>query len=812
VARRLVNAPIFTLVTLLTIGIGVGANTAIFSVVDGVLLKPLPYPEPERLVSVMQTAPGLNIKDLNISPPDYFTFRDENTTFESFGIWQSNRVTVTGLGEPEQVRSLSMTEGVLNALRVPPVLGRWFTAQDDTFGNPETVILTHDYWQRKFGGNGSAIGQTLRVDGELRQIVGVMPESFRFLDRKADLILPFQFDRSKVRLGNFSYTGIARLKPGVSIAQASEDVRRMMPRVLTRFPSPAGFTVKSFEAARIAPNLRPSKQDIVGDLGKVLWVLMGSIGLVLLIACANVANLLLVRVDARQQELGVRAALGASSRQIGGELLLESLLLGSLGGAAGLGIAYGALRLLVSIAPASLPRLESITIDVPALLFTFAISFAAALLFGIIPVMKYAGASVTSALRAGGRTLSQSKEAHGARNTLVIAQVALCVVLVISAGLMIRTFQALRRVEPGFSGPEQLQVFFVFIPEAQVKETDRVLRMLQQILDKVSQVPGVETAGFANSVPTDGNNTTDVLFIEGRDYAQGQIPPVRQFKYVAPGFFKAMSTRLVAGRDYNWGEIYAGRNVSIISENLARELWHDPQTAIGKRIREGAKDAWWEIVGVVQDVHLNGPDRPAPAIVYEPAMVTVFWANPTFVTRSAAFAIRSSRAGSAGFLKEIQQAVWSVNPDLPLAGVRTMKELYRESMARSSFTLVMLAIAGGMALLLGIVGIYGVISYSVSQRTREMGIRIALGARPGELKAMVMGNGLSLAAIGVALGLIGAATVTRVMSSFLFGVNSVDPLTYIIVSAGLLAIAAGASYLPAHRVSAIDPIEALRAE
>jgi putative ABC transport system permease protein len=427
-------------------------------------------------------------------------------------------------------------------------------------------------------------------------------------------------------------------------------------------------------------------------------------------------------------------------------------------------------------------------------------------------VIKYAGASVTSALRAGGRTLSQSKEARGARNTLVIAQVALCVVLVISAGLMIRTFQALRQVEPGFSGPERLQVFWVYIPEAQVKENDRVLRMLQQMLDKVSAVPGVESAGFANSVPTDGNTSTDVLFVEGRDYPEGQLPPIRNFKYVAPGYFKAMGTRLVAGRDYTWDEIYARRDVSMISENMARELWHDPPAAVGKRIREGAKEPWREIVGVVQDVHLNGADRPAPAIVYDPALLNVFWANPTFVTRNAAFAIRSPRAGSAGFLKEIQQAVWSVNPDLPLATARTMEDLYRGSMARSSFALVMLAIAGGMALLLGVVGIYGVISYSVSQRTRELGIRIALGARPAELKTMVVGNGLSLAAIGVALGLIAAAAVSRVMGSLLFGVSATDPVTYLAVALGLLAVAAGASYLPAHRASAVNPVEALRAE
>lgn len=812
VVRRLVRAPMFTVVTLLTIAIGVGANSAIFSVTNGVLLKPLPYPEPERLVSVWQTAPGIGITDLEASPSDYFTFREENRTFQQFGIWTGDSVSVTGLAAPEQVQGLDVTSGTLEALGVQPTVGRWFTLKDETHGSPETVILTYSYWQRKFGGDPSVIGRRIVADGKAREIIGVMPQTFRFLDEKPDLIFPFQFERAKVSLGNFSYRSIARLKPGITLAQANADVARMIPMVNAKFPPPPGFSVKLFEDAHIQPSLRPLKQDVIGDLGKVLWVLMASIGVVLLIACANVANLLLVRAEGRQQELSIRTALGAGSAQIAREFLVESVFLGALGGAAGLGLAYGALRLLVGLAPASLPRLEDITLDPLVLLFTFALSLVAGVLFGLMPVLKFAAPNVMAALRAGGRTLSQSKETHRARNALVVLQVALAAILLISAGLMIRTFQALRNVQPGFTGPRELQTLAVFIPESQVKEPDRVVRMQQEILRKISAIPGVTSAAFANSVPTDGNNSTDVLYAEDRLYAEGKVPPLRRFKFIAPGFFQTMGTRLIAGRNITWTDIYDQRLVVMVSENMARELWRDPAAAIGKRIREGMKDPWREIVGVVADIRSDGADQKAPTTVYWPVMMKSFWGDETFVQRRAVFAVRSRRAGSESFIKEIRQAVWSVNPDVPLAGIRTMEQVYRGSMARSSFTLAMLAIAGGMALLLGIVGIYGVISYSVSQRTREIGIRIALGAQGAGLKAMVVRHGVLLAAVGVALGLMTAAALTRVLSSLLFEVSPVDPATYCAVSAGLLAAAAAASYIPAHRASVVNPVEALRAE
>ncbi len=812
VLRRLMRSPIFTAVTLATVAIGIGANSAIFSVVNGVLLKPLPYVNAERLVGVWQSAPGIGINELQLSFSDYFTFLDENRSFQELGLWNGNSVSITGLGAPEQIQSLDVTSGILPALGVQPAIGRWFSAKDDSPGSPATVILTYGYWTRKFGGDASAIGRRIVADGEAKEIIGVMPQNFRFLDQKPDLIVPFQSDRSKATLGNFSFQGIARLKPGVSLAQANLDLARMIPIVNTKFPPPPGFSVKLFEDVKVLPDVHPLKQDVIGDLGRVLWVLMGSIGVVLLIACANVANLLLVRAEGRQQELAIRSSLGANWTEIARELLMESVFLGVAGGVLGLGLAYAGLKVLVSIAPASLPRLQDISIDPRVLLFTLAISLVAGLLFGLIPVLKYGAPSMASVLRAGGRTLSQSKERHRVRNTLVVLQVALALVLLISSGLMIRTFQALQHVQPGFTNAGQLQTIRIYIPDAQVKEPERVARMLQEMQQKISEIPGVSSASFANWVPTDGNNSNDLLYAEDRTYREGEIPPIRRFHYVAPGFFQTIGTRLIAGRDYTWTDIQDKRNVVLISENLARELWRDPSAALGKRIREGMKDDWREIIGVVQNIRDDGADQKPPASVFWPVMMKNIYDEPTVVQRRAVFAIRSTRAGSESFLKEIRQAIWSVNANLPLTGIRTMEEVYRGSMARSSFTLVMLAIAGSMALLLGVVGIYGVISYSVSQRTREIGIRIALGAQPLTLRTMVVRHGVLLASIGVAFGLAGAAALTRLMSSFLFDVSAVDPITYGAVSVGLLVAAAAASYIPAHKASSLNPVEALRAE
>jgi putative ABC transport system permease protein len=810
VFRRLMRSPSFTAITLATLAIGIGANTAIFSVVNTVLLRPLPYPNPDRLVGVWHTAPGIKIKQLNASPSSYFTYREEGRSFEKLALWDRMVAGVTGSGEPEQVVGLGVTEDTLAVLGVQPIAGRWFTHKDDSPGSPETVILSYEYWQRRFGGSPSAIGRRLIVGGKAREVIGVMPRGFRFLDLKPALILPLQLDRSKQFLGDFSYQSVARLKPGMTIAQANTDVARMLPMMEQKFPPP-GFSSKMFDDARIGPDVHPFKQDLVGDVGSVLWVLMGTIGMVLLIACANVANLLLVR-ESRQQELAIRAALGAGWSRIARELLVESVILGVAGGALGIAFAYAALRLLVALGPSSVPRLDQISIDAPVLLFTLALSLLAGLPFGLIPVWKYARAPLATGLRDGGRALSQGRERRRARSVLVVVQVALALVLLISSGLMIRTFQALNRVDPGFTRPGEILTMGIAIPETLIKDAGQAARVDQEILRKLSEIPAVSAVALSNAMTMEGSQTNDLLFTADRTYTELKLPPIRRFKFISPGFFATVGRKMVAGRDLTWTDINDKRPVVLLSENLAREYWRDPATALGKRVRESPKDEWREVIGVVANEHDDGVNQEAPAIVYWPYYMNRFWTDSPSVRRFLVFAVRSPRTGTAGFLKEIQQAVWSVNPDLPLANVRTLEDIAKKSMARTSFTLVMLALAGAMAMLLGLVGIYGVISYSVSQRTREIGIRLALGAREQVVTRMFLRHAPLLTAIGVIFGLAAATALMRLMASLLFEVSPVDPVTYTAVAAALVVAALAASYLPARRVMAVDPVEALRAE
>jgi len=813
VFRRLRRAPMFTAVTVITLAAGIGGNTVVFSVLEGVLLKPLPYPRTEELVGVWHNAPGLQITDLNMSPSNYFVYREQGKTLQDIGMYQRDSVSVTGVAEPEQVPAMVVTDGTLPLLGIPPMLGRTFTKEDDTPGTPETVVLTYGYWRHKFGGDPSAVGKTLIVDGKSRRIIGVMPQRFRFLDDDDLAVLtPFQFDRHKVFLGNFSFEALGRLKPGATLEQLNADVARMLPIVMSTFPAPPGFSLKLFQDAHIGPNVRPLKRDVVGDAGSVLWVLMGSIGMVLLIACANVANLLLVRVEGRRQELALRAALGASWGRIAGELWLESLTLGLLSSLLGLGLAWGALRALVVLAPDGLPRVHDIGIDGPVLLFTAAIAVFTSLLFGAIPVFKYAGAQLSTGIREGGRSLSQSREQHRARSVLVVVQVSLALVLLICSGLMIRTFRAMTKVNPGFSRAAELQTFRISIPGAQVKDPEPVIRMEEEILHKVEAVPGVSSVAVSTAIPMDQNGWHDPIFVEGRTYADGELPPLRAFKFVSPGFLATMGTPLVVGRDFTWTDTYKKLPVAMVSENIAREYWHDPAAALGKRIRVSTKDDWREIIGVVGNIYYDGVSKPATSAAYWPLLLDNFESDTTRASREVAVVFRTSRAGSESLMTEVRQSVWSVNPNLPLANVHTVAYFYKRSMARTSFTLVMLGVAGAMALLLGVVGIYGVIAYSVSQRRREIGIRMALGAQQPTLTGMFVCHGLFLTGIGVACGLVVAVIIMRLVSTLLFNVNPTDPLTYVAVSAGLIATAFLASYLPSRRAATVDPVEALRAE
>jgi predicted permease len=672
-------------------------------------------------------------------------------------------------------------------------------------------MLTHGYWQRRFGGADNVVGRSITVDGNPVEIVGVLPASFRFLRSNASILMPFQFDRANMWVGNFSYRGVARLRPGVTLEQANADIARMIPMVPQNFPLPPGFTMEMFREIRLGPNLRPLSADVIGDVGRVLWILLGTVGIVLLIACANVANLFLVQAEGRQQELAVRTALGASRGRIARELLGESLLLALAGGAIGLLLARAGIALLVHLAPAGLPRLEEIGLDWTVLLFTLGASGVAALLFGLVPVIRFGTPSVT-ALKEGGRSASDGRDRHRARNILATAEIALALVLLVVSGLMVRTFVALRSVDPGFRNPEAVQTFRISVPEAVVADPAAVVRTHEQIVAALERVPGVESVGLSSSLTLDGNNSNDPIFAEGITAEGGPMPPLRRFKWIGPGYLETMGNRLVAGRTIAWEDIEGRRPVAMISEGFARELYGSPAGAIGRRIRETPQNPWREIVGVAGDERDNGLHEPAPTTVYWPMAMERFWHMESYVSRSMGYAVRTSRAGSPTLLAELQRAVWSVNPALPVANPRTLADIRASSMAQTSFALTMLGIAAVVALLLGLVGIYGVIACVAAQRTREIGVRMALGAQARDVARLFLAHGVKIVVAGVAIGLVAAAGVTRVMSALLFGVQAVDPLTYAAMALALAAVALVATWLPARRAAKLDPMVALRTD
>jgi predicted permease len=816
--RSLCGRPAFTFSAVLTLALGIGATSAIFSVVYCVLIQPLPYPNADELVRIRHSARG-ELGGADFDPTMYFTYRDENRTFASFGLWQEGSATLTDRSEPERVSALRVTDGTLQALGVRPMRGRWFTESEHGPGTqgPAAVILSHAIWQRRFGGDEAIVGGQLSIDSRPAEVVGVMPPDFRFLDStpQPELIVALRLDPAVLQItGALNYRGLARLRPGVTPAEAHADVERMLSIWPDAWPLRAdvGVTREALTNFRLTPVIRPLKDDVVGGVAGMLWVLMGAVGAVLLVACANIANLMLVRADARRQEFVVRATLGAVPARIARELLVESSSIGAAGSVLGLVLAYLGLQVLVAIGPSNLPRLQEIGLHWPVLAFTVAVSLAATLVFGSLTILNHAR-HIGTAVTVGARGSTAGRERSATRNGLVVVQVALAFVLVLSAALMIRTFQKLRDVDPGFAEPESIQTARIWVPNVMAADPEAYTRMQRAILDQIAALPGVASAGFASLLPMEAPPIKPPIVVEGQTLAAGETPAFRGHKFVSPGYFAAMGTRIIAGRDVTWNDIEAGGRVALISEDFARELSAEPAGALGKRIRTFFEtDAWREVIGVVQSVHEAGLYDEASSFVYWPVLVEDMWGAPRVGTQAAAFVIRSERAGTASFTDEVRQAVWSVNGSVSVTAERTMQNVYAGSLARTSFVLVMLAIAGGMSLLLGIVGIYGVIAYVVSQRTREIGIRTALGAQPRQLEKMFLLHGLRLAGVGVMAGLVAAAALGRSMSSLLFGITPLDPAAYVAAVVIIAAAATVATIVPARRAAAIDPMQTLRAE
>jgi predicted permease len=808
----------FTVVAVLTLALGIGANTAIFSLVNGILLKPLPFDEPNDLVGVWHMAPGLDFNLLNQAPALHFTYLEEARSFAELGIWDNDFASVTGLAEPEEVEMMLVTAGTFRALRLEPLLGRRFLIEDEDPESPLTVILSYDYWQTRFGGDAGVLGRTLTVESRSREIIGVLGSDVRFLDFDPAFYLPFSFDESQRLAWDFSYQALARLAPGVSLAQAKADLARLLPLAVERFPG-EWVNHDLLEQGQFAPDVRPLRADVVRDVGEVLWVLQGAVGIILLIACANVANLFLVRSEGREREMAVRAAMGAGRSRIAREFLTESILLGGIGGIGGIALAYGGLELLRSLGSVELPRLADVSLDSGVLLFALSISLFSGVFFGLFPILKFRWGTLSNALREGGRSLSSGKERHRARNTLVVAQIALALLLLVGSGLLIRTFQVLRNVDPGFRAAEEVLTVRLSIPEAQVEDPLEVVQTHRLIAERINRIPGVSSVGSSSSVTMDRWNSNNPVYVEEFPVPEGQTPELRRYKYVSDSYFETMQIPLLAGRALNWRDSDELNRAVVVTENFAREYWGSATAAVGKRIATiRTPQNWFEIVGVSGNVRDDGVDRDPTSAVYWPMRLRSPWASSpeeadaAFARRSMNYTIRSARVGSPEFLAEVREAIWGVNPNLPLADVRTLDEILDSSMGRTSFTLIMLGIAAAVALLLGTIGIYGVISYIVSQRTRELGVRLALGANASDVRKMVLKHGLILCACGILIGLGAAFGLTRLMGALLYGVNPVDPVTFGLVAVALTIVALVASYVPAARAAGIDPVEAIRYE
>lgn len=796
-ARVLWKRPAFSALAIGTIALGIGATTAMFSVVYGVLLKPLPFDEPDRLVALEDLAPGFTVAGpVFLGHATYFTYRDNTRVFEDIGLWQMTRMSLLEHNTPEQVQVLNVTDGLLPLLRVSPALGRLIKKEDDVPSAPRRVLLTYGCWQRRFGGARDVLGRLLVMDGNPYEIIGVLPQSLNFLDKNPEMVLPMRLDRATAFVGDFGLPAVARLKPHVTLEQANADVNRMIPLIPEEFPLLTGLTRQRWDSVGLTANVRPLAETVVGNMSRPLWILLGAVTFVLLIAWSNVGNLLLVRAEGRRREFAVRGALGASRARLATELLAETLILGLAGGVLAVPFAQAGLVLLRRIAPTALPRVDAIRIDPVVLVVTLATAALTSVVFGLIPALRLRHLNV-ELLKETGRSTTESASRHRTRNGLVVMQVAIALVLLIVSGLMVRTFMALRHVEPGFVRPAEVETFGVALPAALISDPQQVLRTHEQIADRLRHVPGVVSVGLANAIGTDAVGGSPIA-VEDRP-TDGPLP-MRHIILVSPDYFETMGDPLLAGRTFTAADLHQpSSHIALVSDSFAREYWGEPEKALGKRI--GCPSGpWCEIVGVVGNELRDGLNRPAPGLIY--------W--PSRTTRNLTYVVRSARVGTPGFLRELQQAVWSVNPSVPLGNVRTLEDIVARSMAPTSFAMVMLAIAAGVALLLALVGLYGVVSYAATERTHEVGIRMALGAQPVDVLTLFLRHGLALCLAGVMLGTVVAAFVTPIISALLYGVRPTDPATYVGVATALATVALVAMYLPARRASHVDPVVALQ--
>ncbi|MGH7555817.1 MAG: ABC transporter permease, partial [Longimicrobiales bacterium] len=779
-ARGLLRAPTFTIAAAVTLGLAIGANASIFSVVQGVLLKPLAFRDSDRLASVGHTAPGLGYDDFGVSPGTYSVYRDHGGVFESSGMYQAATVNVTGDdAPPDRVDAALATHDLFATLGVPASLGRSFDAAEDGPGGPKVVMLSHALWRERFGSDPGVIGKSLRVDGVSRTVVGVMPRDFIFPSPQTKLWLPLALDSAGMRSpGNFSFNAIARLRPGSSAARADVQLRPMVQRILEEFGGGGGDFAAFVNAGKLAPLVKSLKQQVVGEISRPLWILLGTVIFVFLIACANVTNLFLVRAEARQKEMAVRAALGAGRSGLIRHYLSESALIAVAGGIIGLGLAWVGLRALLAAAPPGIPRLSEISIDPMVLAFTFGVTGVAAVLLAVVPAIRLTSPNLMAGLSRSGRGSTAGRQRHRARQFLVVLQTALALVLLIGSGLMVRSFQKMRALDPGFSARDAL-TFRLTLPESSYADAARVELFHRQLLEKLRALPGVQGAGASTHLPLSTCCPGTAHVVEDHPVEPGTLPPMFWYAMTAPGYFDALGISLIEGRTFTVADADTASRVIVVSEPLARRFWPN-YSALGKRIRfsgDTTARAFRTIVGVVGGVLDRDLEEEASELVYYPLSRREGTAD---ATRSMSYVVRGP--GASALAPLVRREVWSLDSNLPIASTATMEEVLDESMVRTSFTMLALVVAAVIALFLGAIGLYGVISYLVTQRMGEIGIRLALGARPGQVRGMVVRQGVQLAALGLAIGFGGALGLTPLMKGILYGTEPTDAATFAVVS------------------------------
>ncbi len=815
--RSLRRTPAFTLAAAFTLLIGIGAAVAIFAVVNGVLLKPLPYGTPDRLVATLHDLPPLSFSRANQTAGLYFTYKKLARSIENIGVYQDGAVNVAdpgGASEPQRLGSTWITASLIPTLGVSPILGRTFTEAEDRPHGPDLVILSEGLWRTRFGADRAVIGKSLEVNGLTRQVIGVMPERFRFPAATTQLWLPLQLDPAAAFPGGFSYNGVARLRPGVSIPDAERDFAAVLPRLVELFPNfaPGVSSQMLLDQAKPKPVLLPLHEDVTGGISRTLWIVAGAAALVLLVACANVANLLLVRADQRQRELALREALGAGRRRILAHFLVEAGLLSALAGAGGLAVAWLAIRTLAAGGPAGIPRLAELHIDAATLGFTFILGLLVALVCAGVPALRLGRSRELSiALHEGGRGGTAGKARHRLRGAMVAFQVALALVVLAGSGLLLRTFQRLHAVQPGFDA-EHVATFWMGLPLARYPNDSSIVRFYAQLTARVAALPDVRGVGLTSRLPllSRGMNQNP-FYVENDRSSDTRIPPLQLYTTTDGGYFRTLGIPLLAGRTFE--PLDRQRDLeAIISQHTAETFWKDPsgRAALGKRFRELPGGPWRTIVGVVGNVRDTALAAPPTPVVYLP-QVPAGDSLYSYVYRTMALVVRTGGEPSA-VTTEVQRAVRELDPTLPTFDVRPMSAVLGESTARLSFTLIILGGAAAVTLLLGGIGLYGVLAYLVTLRTRELGVRIALGALPGTVARMITRQGLVLSLVGIGCGLAIFALAARFLRSFLYGVSAADPLTLAAAVLTLLVVATLASWIPARRAARVDPATTLKAE